>query len=181
SGEREDEDDMTISASSPASLPAPSAREAFQDDDTTDPISTSSTDHYNYCEDGPSISALSAASPLVSDCRTLIDNLSAEVGNFSYKWISCKQHALASYKSCVFGIEHIPANKCFPWTTLETGNGDIIDWIEDSIDMWGGVVGDDKQERVGSWGISKCHNIGFRGDDYLPVKWGLYHSDGVED
>ncbi|KAM7195070.1 hypothetical protein V8F33_006939 [Rhypophila sp. PSN 637] len=135
----------------------------------------------HFCNDGPSILALSAGSPLVSDCRTLINNLNASDDN-SHNWNTCRQDALASYKSCVFGIEHIPPNKCFPYYTLKTGDGDIIDWLQDSIDTWGAVVGDDQPERVGTWGISEGHNIRYFGDEnYLPVKWGVYHSDGVED
>ncbi|KAM7203177.1 putative necrosis-inducing factor domain containing protein, partial [Naviculisporaceae sp. PSN 640] len=126
-----------------------------------------------YCDGGPTINATSAGSPLIRDCRALIADI--ETHEWSYKWISCSQHALVSNGTCVFGIETVPDNICLPFTTLETGNGDIVEWIRDSIARWGEL---DKGEegRVGSWGESRCHNIGWWRDDYMRVKWGLYHS-----
>lgn len=125
-------------------------------------------EHYHYCEKTEVINQASNGSPLIDDCLQITKNIDED--EWARKWWSCGQHAIVSAGSCVFGIETVPNNICYPFTTLEIGNGDIIDFIEASIERFGW------EGRVGTMGYSRCHNVGRWRDDYLKVKWGVYHS-----
>ncbi|RAK80256.1 glycoside hydrolase [Aspergillus fijiensis CBS 313.89] len=100
-----------------------------------------------------------SASPLVSDCKTIIQNIQGTNG----QWTTGidRQRAIATYGSCKFGVQNVGVTGD---VTYYTGSQDIVTIITEAITEceWEG--------RVGAKGYMECD-----GDaGHQKVKWGLY-------
>ncbi|KAK0665431.1 putative necrosis-inducing factor-domain-containing protein [Cercophora samala] len=99
----------------------------------------------------------SGASPFISDCMRMHDNLA---GSGEWTYSSFEFHrTIARYGSCNFGIE-----SGFVWSGITfIGTEDVRDLIRDSVSMFGRGDG-----RVGSRGKMKC------GQNDIWIEWGLF-------
>ncbi|KAK3490232.1 putative necrosis-inducing factor-domain-containing protein [Neurospora hispaniola] len=124
-----------------------------------------SSGNKDHCRGGGYFNATSAGSPLVDDCKVIIQNISPRGGTWHY--MSGTQRTLVSHGSCALGIESTPDVPKGLQTLV--GDLDISEWIQKSIDkyQWKG--------RVGSYGDTQCVSQTFKGDEYT-LRWGLYHS-----
>ncbi|KAK3489763.1 putative necrosis-inducing factor-domain-containing protein [Neurospora crassa] len=124
-----------------------------------------SSGNKDHCRGGGYFNATSAGSPLVDDCKVIIQNISPRGGTWHY--MSGTQRTLVSHGSCALGIESTPDVPKGLQTLV--GDLDISEWIWKSIDryQWKG--------KVGSYGDTQCVSQTFKGDEYT-LRWGLYHS-----
>ncbi|RAH64784.1 glycoside hydrolase family 18 protein [Aspergillus aculeatinus CBS 121060] len=100
-----------------------------------------------------------SASPLVSDCKTIIQNIQGTNG----EWTTGidRQRAIATYGSCKFGVQNVGVTGD---VTYYTGSQDIVTIITEAIAEY------EWEGRVGAKGYMECD-----GDaGHQKVKWGLY-------
>ncbi|CAI7608393.1 unnamed protein product [Penicillium viridicatum] len=87
------------------------------------------------CQSSSFIDQTSDASPSVSDCMQIVNNIINTDGEWTIQVVGERQHALVSYGGCKFGVQ----------ATDEHGNvnfkvaaSDIVDIIEESVSKFGG-------------------------------------------
>ncbi|CAK7233391.1 hypothetical protein SEUCBS140593_008587 [Sporothrix eucalyptigena] len=102
------------------------------------------------CGDSTFVDQTSSASPSVSDCMELVDDI--EGSDNSYKIFS-DQQAILTKRSCVFGVQGKSGGTYI-------ANQDVVDLIRDSIAKFGG------SGKIGAKGTMVCG-----GDS---VEWGIY-------
>ncbi|KAJ9129851.1 hypothetical protein NKR19_g10158, partial [Coniochaeta hoffmannii] len=103
-------------------------------------------------------------SPLVRDCRQLMDNIQ-EGGLWSVEGMGSgpsHQHQLAQYGTCAFGVEKDGSGGDL-WYYV--GNQDIGHIIYQAIKQFG-------LDRVSAYGYMKCNAY----KKAPRVKWGIYHT-----
>ncbi|EGX87986.1 Glycoside hydrolase [Cordyceps militaris CM01] len=117
----------------------------------------------DHCGDSTFVDQTSDASPLVSDCETLIKNLQNGDGQADHEVENAigSQHQLDQYGSCKFGVQGKGKNGNIDF---HVGGQDIVDLIRDSINRFGG------SGRVGAKGRMDCDGTVKKQD----VEWGLY-------
>ncbi|EDO65296.1 hypothetical protein GE21DRAFT_2747 [Neurospora crassa] len=156
-----------------SSLPPPSSPPNSSSSSSPNPSSPSTTgltkrssgNNKDHCRGGGYFNATSPGSPLVDDCKVIIQNISPRGGTWHY--MSGTQRTLVRHGSCALGIESTPDVPKGLQTLV--GDLDISEWIQRSIDryQWKG--------KVGSYGDTQCVSQTFKGDEYT-LRWGLYHS-----
>jgi hypothetical protein len=159
--------DVDITTPGYIRIPVCSPERAFQSWDTTD---KGSSDNYpcdippgrNDCKDSTFENETSDASPSVSDCRKIIDNIQ---GDGSTDWttevIGHNQREIAKAGSCAFGVE---ATKTDGNVNFVVGGQDVIDIINTAIEKFG------SSGKVGAKGDMSCNgNVKDQS-----VNWGLY-------
>ena len=113
----------------------------------------------NKCQDSSFTDQTSSASPLITDCLQIADNINKGYGN----WVVAitGHHQLVQYGTCAFGVQGAGGAAVL----FELASTDIIDLIHDSIQKFG------RNGVVGSKGNMVCEAyIGTYG-----VDWGIYH------
>lgn len=117
---------------------------------------------YNFCQVSSFTDETSGASPLVSDCEEMIQELAdADPPRAWYHVGIGPHHKLLTHKSCKFGVT---AKGVHGSVDFKVGGQDVIDLTRDSIKKFA------KNGRVGSKGKVDCHgNAGT-----LPIDWGLF-------
>ncbi|KAK1757767.1 putative necrosis-inducing factor-domain-containing protein [Echria macrotheca] len=126
-------------------------------------------DSINDCGSSNFTNESSDASPLVSDCLHLADNIRGG-GTWVFQ-SGGTQFQLAQSGTCAFGVqtECIPFQCVHGGILVKIGNQDIIDVIEGSVARFATSEG-----KVGSKGHMFCQEVG---DEHpIPVLWGIYHS-----
>ncbi|RAK99289.1 glycoside hydrolase family 18 protein [Aspergillus ibericus CBS 121593] len=101
----------------------------------------------------------SSASPLVSDCQTIVKNIQGTNG----EWTTGigHQRSIAKFGSCHFGVQNVGVTGD---VTYHTGSQDIVNIITESISKYA------SDGRVGAKGYMECG--GDAGNQ--KVEWGLY-------
>jgi hypothetical protein len=104
----------------------------------------------------------SSASPSVSDCQGIINNIQGTQGSWEVENAVEEQHQLVQYGSCKFGVQGTKINGN---VNFHVGAQDIVDLITQAIKQYGGGG------NVGAEGDMTC-----QGDatNNQPVHWGLY-------
>lgn len=151
-------------------LPVCSPERAYQSWDTT---SKGSSDFYpcdippgkKSCEKSSFQDDTSDASPLVSDCKIMIENFEKDGGTSWKSDTAGLQHReLGHYGTCAFGVE---ATKLNGNIYFHFGGGDLIEYINTAIKMFS------KGGKVGASGKVDC---AANTATSQPVKWGIYHT-----
>ncbi|KAL0470166.1 putative necrosis-inducing factor domain-containing protein [Neurospora intermedia] len=132
---------------------------------STTGLSKRSSGNKDHCRGGGYYNATSPGSPLVEDCKVIIQNISPKGGTWRY--MSGTQRTLVRHGTCALGVESTPDVPKGLQTLV--GDLDISEWIQKSIEryQWKG--------KVGSYGDTQCVSWNFKGDEYT-LRWGLYHS-----
>jgi len=101
-------------------------------------------------------------SPLVDDCLVIVKNIASN-GRWNVEAVFGDQHQLVQWGTCAFGVQ----GKSSSAGSYYVGNGDIIDIIQSSIEMFGssGVVA--------AKGSMQCNGQLSRS---VNVAWGIYHT-----
>lgn len=103
----------------------------------------------------------SGASPSVSDCQGIIDNIQGTDGEWEVENAVEQQHQIVQFGSCKFGVQGKKINGNI---NFHVGAQDIIDVIGQSIKQFGGGG------KVGAKGNMDC-----KGDvNTVPIEWGIY-------
>lgn len=104
----------------------------------------------------------SGASPLISDCEIMKNNIK---GGGDWKvYPDGRHHQLIQAGTCAFGVEGQGINSA----RFKIGNGDIYNMITNSIRDFG------KDGKVGASGIIGCGLQGAEGA--IDVKWNILHN-----
>lgn len=147
-------------------LPVCSAEAAFTGWST---VKDSSTPYWpcvvapspDYCGASTFIDQTSDASPSVSDCMVVVNNIKGTDGQWTIQTIGKEQHQIAGHGGCNFGVQ---ATELKGNVDFSVGAQDIVDIITESIKQFGGGG------KVGAKGDMSCNgNIKGQG-----VEWGLY-------
>ena len=116
---------------------------------------------FNACQSSSFFDQTSDASPSVSDCKQIIENIK---GDPTSTWTSgmLGHHAILKYGSCAFGAKSkkgLDGNLVF-----KVGSQDVIDIIDDSISKFG------RDGKIGAKGLVDCSgNI-----HDTTIEWGTY-------
>ncbi|KAK3934563.1 putative glycoside hydrolase [Diplogelasinospora grovesii] len=113
------------------------------------------------CGDSTFVDQTSDASPSVSDCMGIVNNIKGTQGEWEVENAIGAQHQIVQFGSCKFGIQGL--NKKGN-VNFHIGAQDIVDIITESISKFGG------SGKVGAKGQMGC-----KGDvNTQDVEWGLY-------
>ncbi|KFG86526.1 chitinase [Metarhizium anisopliae] len=120
-------------------------------------------DSIGFCGASTFVDQTSGVSPLVSDCRKLVEKIQFRVQSTEHEVENAvgTQHQIEEYGGCRFGVEGNGKNGNIDF---HIGGQDIIDIINDAIKMYG------SSGRVGAKGNMNCK--GTIKDQN--VDWGLY-------
>lgn len=150
-------------------IPVCSADRAYQSWDTTD---KGSSDNYpcdippgkSTCEDSSFIDQTTGASPLVTDCQTIIRNIEGDGStDFDHEVVGHPHREILSDGTCAFGIE---ATKTDGNVQFTVGGQDVIDIINDSIARFA------RDGKIGAKGNMNCNgNVKSQ-----PMEWGIYRT-----
>ncbi|KAI0467015.1 hypothetical protein F4859DRAFT_518632 [Xylaria cf. heliscus] len=114
----------------------------------------------NYCGDSTFEDQTSDASPLVSDCLVITQNIAID-GDWTTLTIG-GQRELVQHQTCMLGVER--SGSLNGNSEFYVGNQDVIDIINTAVSLYGG------SGRVGAKGTMNCQG-NIKGQKVL---WGLY-------
>ncbi|ERS96164.1 hypothetical protein HMPREF1624_07700 [Sporothrix schenckii ATCC 58251] len=113
------------------------------------------------CQASSFIDQTSGASPSVSDCMQIVNNIINTDGEWTTQVVGKRQRALVSYGGCKFGVQ---ATNTHGNVNFKVAASDIVDIIQESIKQFGG------SGQVGAKGYMDCKgNINSQ-----DIEWGLY-------
>ncbi|SPO01630.1 related to RF2 protein [Cephalotrichum gorgonifer] len=167
-GARTDLIDMDVTTPGFVRLPVCSPERAFQSWETG---TKGGSDNYpcdippgkDRCGDSTFEDQTSDASPLVSDCEKIIQNIEAD-GSTEFTHRITGHREILSYGSCAFGIERTGGTGGA--VEFKVGGQDVIDVIHDAVKRFGGGG------KVGAKGVMSCD--GTTAGTHVNVLWGIY-------